>query len=403
LPDKPSIAVLPFANISRDPEQEYFADGLTEDIITALSRVGALFVIARNSTFAYKNKPVDVRQIASELGVQYVMEGSVRRSEDRIRITAQVLEAATGRHIWADKYDRQIEDIFEVQDDITAHVTASAETHIALHEKARPAKTARPELNVWLLVRRSWQRLHALTFESLLDARRLAEMALNLAPQTGLAYEVLSIILSHQAFMGMAADRTRTLAEARNAAERALNLPGHSEYAYWALGLVQFFSGERERAVRTTRQVLDINPNCALAHGTIGSYLAILGRADESIAATQFALRINPRDPSNFFRHQGLSDAYFVKRDFEAMVTWAEKAVASKTDYIPSHLSVIAGLALLNRPTEAAAAVRQFALDVPAERRSRLQASASRFARKEDGSLFRDGLRRGGLAIAGTI
>jgi adenylate cyclase len=171
LRDKPSIVVLPFNVIQGSSDDEAFADGLTEDIITALSRIRALFVIARNSSFSYGDRGANIREIGRNLGVRYVLEGSIRRSGERLRFTAQLVEAASGNHIWAEKYDRPVGDIFDLQDDLTRSITASTQTHIALEEGARADWTERPQLNVWLLIKRSWGRLHDLTPEGLAEAR----------------------------------------------------------------------------------------------------------------------------------------------------------------------------------------------------------------------------------------
>jgi len=395
LPDQPSIAVLPFNLMQGDADDEAFADGLTEDIITALSRVGGLFIIARNSSFIYKDRTVDIRQVGRELGVRYVMEGSVRRSKDRLRVSAQLLEASSGNHIWAEKYDRLVADIFDVQDDITHSVTASTQTQINLEEGARAERAERPELNVWLLVKRSWRRCYDLSPEALAEARELAEKAVQMAPESGLAYEVLAVALVHQVFMRTVGDGRATLTMAREAAERALRLPGSCEYAFWGLGMIQFTSGEPEQAILTLRQGLDLNPNCSLIHGTIGNYLALMGRADESIAATMIALRANPRDLSIFFRYQALADAYFVKRDFEKMLEWAAKSLAPKSSYIGGHLRVIAGLAILGRDHELASALARYVRDVPDDVRSRV--NRVHFVRPEDNALFAGGLAKAGL------
>jgi tetratricopeptide (TPR) repeat protein len=318
-----------------------------------------LFVIARNSSLSYRDRGANTREIGRNLGVRYVLEGSIRRSGERLRFTAQLVEAASGNHIWAEKYDRPVGDIFDLQDDLTRSITASTQTHIALEEGARAERTERPQLNVWLLIKRSWGRLHDLTPEGLAEARSFAERALELAPRSGLAHEVLSVVLIHQVFMRTAGDVRVTLGKARDAAMRAAELEGSSEYAFWALGMVQFTSGEPEQAILTLRQGLEINPNCAVLHATIGNYLALMGQADESIAATELAMRINPRDPSIFFRYQALADAYFVKRDFEKMVAWASKGVVVKPSYFGVHARAISGLGLLGRIAEAQTSIQQ--------------------------------------------
>jgi adenylate cyclase len=175
LPDKPSIAVLPFTNISADAEQEFFADGVTEDIITELSRINAFFVIARNSTFTYKSRAVDVKQVGQELGVRYVVEGSVRRMGDRVRITAQLIEAATGAHVWADRFDRKLAELFDVQDEVVRSIVASTQTQVVINEGARAEHAAKPELEVWELAKRGWKNVYGLTLESIEEARRRAQ------------------------------------------------------------------------------------------------------------------------------------------------------------------------------------------------------------------------------------
>jgi adenylate cyclase len=396
LPDRPSIAVLPFSVMQGAADDEAFADGLTEDIITALSRIKALFVIARNSSFTYKGRAVDIRQVGRDLGIRYALEGSIRRSGDRLRVTAQLVEATSGNHIWAEKYDRPVSDIFDLQDDLTRSVVASTQAQIDIEEGVRAERTERPDVNVWLLVKRSWGRTYHLTPEALAEARGLAERALELAPESGLAHEVMGVVLVHQVFMRTVGDARATLAQARDAAVKALRLEGSTEYAYWALGMVQFTAREPGQAILSFRQGLEVNPNCALIHASIGNSLALMGRADESIAATELAMRINPRDPSIFFRHQALADAYFVKGDFEKMVEWAAKGIVLKPDYFGCHLRVVSGLGLLGRLNEAQIAIQRYVKDVPDEIRSRVLASGG-FVRDEDSARFSEGLEKAGL------
>jgi adenylate cyclase len=396
LPDKPSLAVLPFNVLQGDADDEALADGLSEDIVTALSRMRGLFVIARNSSFTYKGRAVDVRQAGRELGVRYILEGSVRRSGGRLRVTAQLIEASSGNHIWAEKYDRPAADVFDIQDDITRSVAASTQTHIQLHEGARSRTGEKPNLNVWLLIKQSWARLYELTPEALIEARALAEKAVQLAPDSGLAHEVLGNVLVHQMFMLTVSDRRATLLKARDEAEKAARLEGWTEYTYWCLGMVRFALREHDGAILTLQQGLEINPNCALIHASTGNYLALMGRADESLAATELSIRINPRDPSMFFRYQALADACFVKRDFEKMPEWAAKAVVLKPSYFAGHLRRIAALALLGREKAATSAIEEYVRDVPDAVRSRVRGSG--FVRAEDDALFSGALAKAGMA-----
>jgi adenylate cyclase len=284
-----------------------------------------------------------------------------------------------------------VTDVFDLQDDITRGVAASTQTHVLLEEGSRAEQAEKPDLNVWLLIKRSWRKLYDLAGEALAEARRLAEKAVELAPQSGAAHEILSIVLAHQSFMLTVADERATLLEARDEAVKAARLQRPSEHTYWALGMVQFFLSEHHQAVLSLRRGLDINPNCVVIHSAIGNFLALMGRADESIIATEFAMRADPRDPSIFSRYQALADTYFVKRDLEKMLEWAAKAVALKPDYFAGHLRVIVSLALLGRNDELASAVARYVRDVPDDVRSRFHTGG--FVRGEDRALFAEGLR----------
>ncbi|MCI0429828.1 MAG: adenylate/guanylate cyclase domain-containing protein, partial [Rhodospirillales bacterium] len=297
LPAKPSIAVLPFENLSGDPEQEYVADGLTEDIITGLSRVRALFVIARNSTFAYKGRVVAVAQVARDLGVRYVLEGSVRKSGRRVRITAQLVDATTGHHVWAEKFDREFAEIFDLQDEITRNVVASTQTQILLAEGSPAQRNDRPDIGVWSLVNRAMARIHALTPESLAAAKRLAEQALNIDAKCGPAWRCLSIAIYHQAHMLAAADYDETLAKALETAERSVQLDNNDEYAHWNLGNVLVALRHHDRAIAALERAIEINPNYAMAWGSLGTALCYAGRPSEGITKNEIAIRSDPLNP----------------------------------------------------------------------------------------------------------
>jgi adenylate cyclase len=205
-PDKPSIAVMPFDNMSGDLEQEYFADGMAEDIITALSHSPWLFIIARNSTFTYKGIKVDAKQVANELGVKYLLEGSVRKAGNRIRVTAQLIDGTSGGHVWSEQYDRVLADIFDLQDEITQNVVASIQTQVHLTSSDPVWRNKQPNLTVWELTMRAWKLLYDFTPESYITAKALLEKAINLDPESAPAYSVLSLIYHHEAFMGFAND-----------------------------------------------------------------------------------------------------------------------------------------------------------------------------------------------------
>ncbi|MBL0407855.1 adenylate/guanylate cyclase domain-containing protein [Microvirga aerilata] len=278
LPDKPSIAVLPFTNMSGDPEQEYFADGMTEDIITGLSRLKWLFVIARNSTFAYKARMVDVRQVGQDLGVRYVLEGSVRVLGSRMRITSQLVEAASGRHIWAELYDRQLDDVFAVQDEITASVVAAIEPHLYAEEGARIASQPPDHISTWGLVVRAIGLISKLGRQESDEARSLLKRAISIEPTYAKAHAILGWAVWWAAYNYWAPDEQEGRAEAQKHAEQALALDASEPWARMILGLCLSADGQHERALSELEAALRVNPSFALAH-TIhdGRWLALEG------------------------------------------------------------------------------------------------------------------------------
>jgi len=304
LPDRPSIAVLPFQNLSGDPEQEYFADGIVEDIITELSRFKGLLVIARNSTFTYKGKLVDVKKVGAELGVRYVLEGSVRRSGERVRITGQLIDAANGGHLWAEKYDREIMDIFELQDQITRSVVATLQTELLALEGSLSDRSAMPSLEVWTATKKIWKEFYTLSRESLAEGLRLARRLALDHSASAEGHKLTSLIASHTVFMGFASDQVAMRKEAERSIRIAETLAENDEHVYWGLGIVLgFFQDKFEQADRAFLRSTEINPNFALGYGSRGTMLAYAGRAEESIAQSEYAIRLNPKDPSIFFRY----------------------------------------------------------------------------------------------------
>lgn len=344
LPDKPSIAVLPFDNMSGDPEQEYFADGIAEDIITALSRVEWFFVTARNSSFTYKGRAVDVQQVGRELGVRYILEGSVRRSGQRLRITAQLIDANSGAHVWAERYDRELSDIFDVQDEITRNVVASTQTQIQLTEGSLFEDLEKLSLPVWALVNRSWKRMYELNDQSLQEAISLAEEAVSLDPGSGRAHQALASALFHWVWMGFATDMETTFARASRMAERAVRLDKNNEYSHWTFGLVKMLNGEHVKAIAELERAIEINPNCSLAYGTLATVLNFAGYPERAVANNEIAIRSNPRDPSIFFRYSGLALSHFLTKQYEAAIEWARKTVHMKPDWHQGHAVLVASL-----------------------------------------------------------
>jgi adenylate cyclase len=341
--DGPSIAVLPFANFGGDPEQEFFADGVVEDLITALSRMRNYFVIARNSSFTYKGRAIDVRQVGRELGVKYVIEGSVRKAGNRIRVTAQLIEASSGAHVWAEKYDRPLDDMFDVQDEIVRGVAASTQTEVLLHRDDSPHKPPRPDMTTWELAKKAWMAAYGFSRQGHETAVDLAKLTIARDPANALGYEVLASVQMHLVYMGFAAEPEVLAQEALGSIRRALELGGASEYSHWVHGtVIGFLFGKHEQACTALRQAIDLNPNFSLAYGTLGTMLVLAGKPDEGIRNTEFAIRLNPRDPGVFFRYSGLSLAYLMKRDFSTALDWAERSASRNPDWWMAHALIAA-------------------------------------------------------------
>ena len=295
LPDRPSIAVMPFSNMSTDPEQEFFADGITEDIITGLAKLRWLFVIARNSTFTYKGKAVDVRQVARDLGVRYILEGSVRASGRRIRITGQLIDASTGKHIWAEKYDRELDDIFAVQDEITENVVATVEPHLYVEEGFRANSKPPDTLDTWGLVVRALALVNKGGRKQNAEAQTLLQQAIEIEPGYARAHAILSWARWWAAFSYWD-DRDQGFERALQGAERALAIDPDEPWARIVSGLIRSAAGGHDRAIEELAAAIRLSPSFALAHTMYGLVLLRAGRFDAAIEMTAKALRMSPAD-----------------------------------------------------------------------------------------------------------
>ncbi len=357
LPDKPSIAVLPFTNMSGDPEQEYFSDGITEDVITALSRLHWFFVIARNSTFAYKGKPVDVKHLGQELGVRYVLEGSVRKSGQRVRITSQLIDATTNNHIWAERYDRELSDIFALQDEITASVIAAIEPKLLAAEGIRAESRSIEDLNAWDLVARAVSHFWKLTAAESATAIAMLRQAVQRYPDYAPAHSILAFALVVSAHLGWTA-RANDRTFAAECALRAAELDDQDPWAHVALGYLAFTARQTDEAIDCFRRALDINPNFAAARGFIGFALACDGRSEDAIENSQRAIRMSPRDPLNFFFVGGLAAAHYLAGRYVEAVDWARQQVQMRPGSPSGHRILCASLAQAGLIEEARAAMR---------------------------------------------
>ena len=325
LPDKPSIAVLPFTDMTGDPQHEYFSDGITEDIITALSRLRWFFVIARNSTFIYKGQAADVRQVGRDLGVRYVLEGSVRKSGQRVRITSQLLDAMTGNHIWSDRYDRELTDIFALQDEITASVAAAIEPKLLAAEGLRAETRSTDDLDAWSLVARALSHFWKLTAGESATAITILRNAVQNHPNYAPAHSMLASALLFSAYVGwMPPGSNRQLAS--QLAHRAAELDDSDPWAHVALGLLAVTGRQTEEAIRHLTAALDLNPNFATAYGFIGFTLCLDGQSEEALRHFEQAMRMSPRDPFNSLFIGSMATAHYMAGRYEEAVKLARKA-----------------------------------------------------------------------------
>ncbi len=352
LPDKPSIAVLPFQNMSGDEDQEYFSDGISEDIITALSRVRWFFVTARNSSFSYKGHSPDVRQVAQDLGVRYVLEGSVRKSANRVRITAQLVDGQTGNHIWADRYDRELEDIFAVQDEITQVVVGTIEPEMARAEQERASTKAPENLDAWETYLRGMWHAHLHQKEEFLTAERLFRQAIGLDPNLGPAHSALSEVLGRQAISRFDGPEI-SLADAIAAGRKAVQLDPSDAAARCALGRAYFFSRDPEKAITELRKSIDLNPSYAHGHLSLGATLVCSGQAEACIPHLEMARRLSPRDYLLGTMMARQAEACVFLKKYDEAVTWGKLAINEDSSWLNNHLGYTSALGHSGRLDEA--------------------------------------------------
>jgi adenylate cyclase len=394
LPDRPSIAVLPFANLSRDQDQEYFADGVTGDIIGALSRLRWLFVIARNSTFAYKGKAVDVRQVARDLGVRYVLEGSVRTAAGRIRITGQLSDAETGKQIWAEKYDRDLQDIFAVQDEITEHVIAAIEPHLYAAEGFRAETKPPGSLDAWGLVVRAMSLINRVGRTQNEEAQALLREAIRLEPGYSRAHALLSWAVWWAALCYWWPDTEEGYHQAARHADDALRLDPNDPWARMTFGLCLSTAGHHDRALIELRTALKLNPSFALGRTALGWALLRAGRYDEAIEETGNALRMSPLDSfaGIYTTIHGL--ALLAARRFDEALPFLRSSVASFVGYAGHYNTLISCCGHLGLMEEAQEFIALRNRVGPPIRLSVLRQNLSKFAHCE---VFVEGLRKAGV------
>jgi len=349
LPDKPSIAVLPFANLSGDASEDYFVDGITDDITTALSRHRWFFVIARNSTFAYKNRSVDVRQIARELGVRFILEGSARRANHRLRVTGQLIDAESGAHLWAERFDREVADIFAIQDEITQSVTGAIEPQMLRFEAARAARKSPANLDAFDSWLRAHWHFHKFEREDNEAAEEWLNKALHLDPGLAQAHVLLARMLCGRVWWGWSVNLERDVAIAYEAGRRAVALDDRDPSCHYALFLVSLITGRLAAAMEEAQRAIDLNPNFALGHFALGWTRVFTGSFAEAVDAILVSLRLNPTY-SPF--HGQIALAYYHLQNYQEAASYAERGLRTHRMY-PVLQVLVASLGQLGRKDEA--------------------------------------------------
>jgi adenylate cyclase len=395
-PRKPSIAVLPFANMSGDAGQEYFSEGVTEDIITNLSRNRAFFVISRSTSFTYKGLAVDVAKVGAELGVRYVVEGSVRRAGNRVRITAQLIDAETGHHLWADRYDRDLSDVFAVQDEIAQSITGAIAPGI-ISAEIRHAQQRDPDrLDAWDRIMRAHWHIRRFTENDLAEARRLLTEAIDLDPTNAMAFSDLAFLGHFQAVFGWGESVAEAHAGAGEAARKAVSLDDGDAAAHTVLAIYEMFSGRHEEARRRLRRAIDLDPNFAFAHGYIAVSHAFDGERDATRRHAEEAIRLSPRDPLLIIWYLCQGWAALNSERCEDAIEFAIRAAEANPEFPDIYMVRAAAEGQLGRvdagrSTLAELLRRMPGLTVADERLNRP------FARTADRERFLIGLRKAGL------
>jgi adenylate cyclase len=396
LPDKPSIAVLAFQNMSGDPEQEHFADGIAEDIITALSKSRWLFVIARNSSFAYKGRTVDIKQIGRELGVRFVLEGSVRKAGTRVRITGQLIEATTGTHLWAERYDRDLTDIFAVQDEITENVAAAIEPAMAHAERQRVSRKPPDSLDAWEAYHRGlWHFLNQ-EFEENQKAKTFFQRAIDLDHGFAAGHAALALCSVWDGWVYASRPMEECVAAARPLAQRALALDNADSMSHFAMGFVLHMGGDITGGCSEYERAISLNPNHAWAVGALGGLYANDGRPESALTALSKAMRASPHDPLMWIWMLWVAATHFYAGEFQAAVDAANRLIRFRPDKSNAYRFKAAALGHLGQIEEANKALNM-AIEVSPPNFDYFVRKRPTWMRAIDHDLQIDGLRKAGL------
>jgi TolB-like protein/Tfp pilus assembly protein PilF len=393
---RPAIAVLPFDDLSSERDQEYFADGIAEDLITRLSAWRSFPVIARNSSFTYKGKPVDVKRVSRELGVRYVVEGSVRRSEGRVRIAAQLVDATSGHHVWAETYDRELREIFTLQDEITEAVVASMYPQLTHYESERAVRQEPQDLGAWELAQRGWWHYNRLSREDNRKGLSFIGRAIELNPNFVWAYFALAMTHYSEIFFAWTDDVAQSIAAITQAAGKAVSLDDEDPCAQIALVMAYSLTGQRDKMVAAGELAVQLAPTSSLAQYCLGLVVAMTGSPDAGVASIEKAIRLSPRDTWMFEFLSVAATAHFAAARYEEAVELARQSLQRKPDY-PWPLDILAAsLVHLGRVDEARSTVEGMLRTTPdhsiATLRLVFQAADADLLQR----LF-DGLRKAGL------
>ena len=397
LPNRPSIAVLAFQNLSGDPEQEYFADGIVEDIIMALSRMRWLFVIARNSSFTYKGRAVDLKQVGRELGVRYVLEGSVRKSANRVRIAGQLIDASSGAHLWADHFDGSLEDIFDLQDQVAASVVGAIARRLEQAEMERAKRKATESLDAYDYFLRGMASFYRRTNEANSEALRQFSKATEFDPDFASAYGMAAWCYVWRKLNGWMIDRAQETAEAARLARLAVELGGDDAVALTRGGhALAFLVGDLDPGVAAIDRALVLNPNHATAWYLGGWVRIFLGKLDVAIEHLARAIRLSPLDPALYNMQTGTAFAHFLAGRYDEASSWVEQPFQNDLKYLQAAAVTAASHALGGRPEEARQAMQRLRQIDPSLRISNLK-DWFPLRRPEDFARWADGLRKAGL------
>ncbi len=390
-PDKPSIAVLPFDNLSGDPEQEYFSDGITNDIITDLSKFRGLLIIGSNTVFTYKGKPVKAKKVSQELGVRYVVEGSVQKADDKVRINAQLIDTATGHHLWAERYERNLKDIFALQGEIVQTIVATLAIKVDKAEIARAMRKDTTSLEAYDYVMRGWQYLSRRTRSANVKAKEMFLKAIELDPDYGVAYWALGWTKFMNATRGWTEFFPQAMQQAQDLAKKALSLEESNAGPHRLLGTCYLFQGEYDLAISELRRAIELNPNSPSGYHTLGMGLLYAGLTDDAIKALETALRLNPnKNNTNFFLGLG----YYLRGRYDDAIRVLKRGLSREYNFVELHIAIAASYAQAGRLEDAADAAKMVLMFQPF---FEIDSYGMAFRSSADRERIHDGLRKAGL------